>query len=87
MKHIASLLAALVCCLSVFAAEEKPEKPWRYVNGEQLRIINKGFNDTERTYSRLPLPGAGEGAAGEHPDRQAGCQPRVLRHGLHLPST
>ena len=55
MKHIASLLAALVCCLSVFAAEEKPEKPWRYVNGEQLRIINKGFNDTERTYSRLPL--------------------------------
>ncbi len=55
MKYITSVLAALLCSVAVFAADEKPEKPWRYVNGEQLRIINKGFNDTERTYSRLPL--------------------------------
>ena len=33
----------------------------------------------------LRLPGAGPGAAGCHPDSQAGRQPRLLRHGLYLP--
>lgn len=38
-----------------FAADEKEKAaPKRYVDARELRIINKGFNNTERMYSRLP---------------------------------
>ena len=50
------LLWTLLLVLSapaVLAADE-PEKPWQYVNANTLRIINKGFNNTEREYSRIP---------------------------------
>ena len=42
--------AAMLLTLGAFAADE-PEKPWKYVNAKDLRIINKGFNDTERDFS------------------------------------
>lgn len=38
--------------LNVFADEA--EQPWKLVDAQELRIINKAFDDTERTYSRLP---------------------------------
>ncbi len=50
------LLAAAICLISssaAFAADE-PEAPWTLVNAQDLRIINKAFDNTERTYSRLP---------------------------------
>ena len=36
-----------------YAADE-PETPWKLVDAQELRIINKAFDNTERTYSRLP---------------------------------
>lgn len=35
-------------------AEEQPEKPWQYVDARDLRIINKGWDNTLRTYTRIP---------------------------------
>lgn len=55
MKH--SLLIILFLAFSGIIrlnAADAPEKPWKYVDSESLRIINKGFHDSERTYSRLP---------------------------------
>jgi hypothetical protein len=55
MKHslIISILLVLTSLFQLRAADA-PEKPWKYVDSESLRIINKGFNDSERTYSRFP---------------------------------
>jgi len=35
-------------------AADEPETPWKLVDAQELRIINKAFDNTERTYSRLP---------------------------------
>lgn len=35
-------------------AQEKDEAPKTYVDATSLRIINKGFDDSERVFSRLP---------------------------------
>lgn len=39
--------------LSAFAAMAQEEKPWAYVDAQDLRVINKGWADTSRKYSRL----------------------------------
>ncbi len=46
-------LALLGSTASVFAADE-PEAPWQYVDAQNLRIINKGWKDTLRPYTRIP---------------------------------
>lgn len=54
MKKIVLTLAAVItAALAVFAADE-PEKPWRYVDARELRIINKGWEETLRPYTRIP---------------------------------
>lgn len=49
MKIHIIALAALA-----FAATASAQTAWTYVPAQELRVINKGFNDTERTFSRLP---------------------------------
>ena len=53
MKQI--LLAAAVA-LTAFAAsaQEKKETPWQLVDARELRIINKGWDNTPRDYPRIP---------------------------------
>lgn len=46
-------IIALSAAVSAYA--EEAEKPWQYVDAQNLRIINKAFDNTERTYSRLPI--------------------------------
>lgn len=55
MKH-SLIIPILLVLTSLFQlrAADAPEKPWKYVDSESLRIINKGFHDSERTYSRFP---------------------------------
>ena len=55
MKYslITIVLLALAGILQLQAADS-PDKTWKYVDSEDLRIINKGFGDSERTYSRFP---------------------------------
>lgn len=43
-----------VCLIGGYMFAEEPEQPWKYVNATDLRLINKGFTDTERLYARLP---------------------------------
>ncbi|MDE6300632.1 MAG: SGNH/GDSL hydrolase family protein [Muribaculaceae bacterium] len=50
---VAAVMAAGVC-LPSFAADEAPETPWSYVNAQDLRIINKGWDNTLRDYTRIP---------------------------------
>lgn len=45
------LMASAIMAAS---AQTKEEKPWKYVDAQELRIINKGWTDTERDYTRLP---------------------------------
>ncbi len=54
LKHLfaASLVALAVAPATMLAADA--EEPWKQVNATDLRIINKAFDNTERTYSRLP---------------------------------
>lgn len=54
-----TVAAALVCVAALSfntRAGEDPSKPWKLVNAEELRIINKAWpaGVTERKYSRLP---------------------------------
>ena len=52
-KLILTLAMAFVACCAAFAADE-PEKPWRYVDAQDLRVINKGWKETLRPYTRIP---------------------------------
>ncbi len=47
-----ALLAAL--SITPLAAQNIKDTPKQYVDATTLRIINKGFDDSERTFSRLP---------------------------------
>lgn len=47
------LTAAMLFCPGRAKADDKTE-PWKLVDASDLRIVNKGFNDTERKYARLP---------------------------------
>lgn len=57
-KSILSVMAALLISTAiapVAIAADEPEKPWTYVDAQNLRIINHAFaGETERTYARLP---------------------------------
>lgn len=57
-KSILSAIAALLISTAiapVALAADEPEKPWTYVDAQNLRIINHAFaGETERTYARLP---------------------------------
>lgn len=63
MKRVLTIVALLVV-LPVFAqqpAKEAPKAPeMKYVAAEDLMIINKGFENTELTFSRLPVDKKGE---------------------------
>jgi hypothetical protein len=54
-KYLKSLaaVALMTATASAFAADE-PETPWRYVDAQDLRIINKGWDNTARKYTRIP---------------------------------
>lgn len=53
MKRL--LISALISMFFLASfAEEKESTPKKYVNSLELRVINKGFNDSERSFSRLP---------------------------------
>lgn len=54
MKKSVLLLfsAILFNSFNLFAQSE--EEPWNYVDAKDLRIINKGWENTARTYTRLP---------------------------------
>lgn len=49
----AASIAIALCSGSAFAADE-PEAPWQYVNAQDLRVINKGWDNTLRDYTRIP---------------------------------
>ncbi|MDE6268185.1 MAG: SGNH/GDSL hydrolase family protein [Muribaculaceae bacterium] len=57
IRHL-TLLALSVASLSLGSltinAQDKTETPKKYVDATSLRIINKGFDDSERVFSRLP---------------------------------
>lgn len=57
MKRLTlALAAAIILALAPATGfAENVLAPSKYVNAQQLRIVNKGFNDTERLYSRLPI--------------------------------
>lgn len=57
LRKITALLtiAVAACTLAGHAEEAKKETPKQYIKATDLRIINKGFDDTERVYSRLPV--------------------------------
>ena len=48
-----SLFVALILASNSASAQNSPGLV--YYNADSFRIINKGFEDTELTYSRLPL--------------------------------
>lgn len=48
-------LSFLAFCAGTGVLAAQTPAPYKYVNSQELRIINKGFDDTERHYSRLPL--------------------------------
>lgn len=51
MKKLVLTFFVLIVCLSVIAAEPA----LRYVDAQNFRIINKGWNNTSTPYQRLPL--------------------------------
>ena len=53
MRHLFTLLC-LLACITAVADNEKETKPWRYVDAQELRVINKGWDNTLRKYTRLP---------------------------------
>lgn len=53
MKNIFLSLLMLAGATMVWA-DEAPEKPWQYVDAQNLRVINKGWNDTHGPYTRIP---------------------------------
>lgn len=53
MKKLFLLLALIALSFGVLRADE-PEKPWRYVDAQDLRVINKGWDNTIGPYTRIP---------------------------------
>ena len=51
---ILALSGLLSLASATIAAQEKKVTPKQYVDATSLRIINKGFDDSERVFSRLP---------------------------------
>ncbi|MDD2961387.1 MAG: SGNH/GDSL hydrolase family protein [Muribaculaceae bacterium] len=46
-------LCLLLASISTVKAENQPES-LKYINAQELRVINKGFDDTEGDYTRIP---------------------------------
>lgn len=55
MKNFAALLVLGIACASAAFAAEEPEKPWKYVDAQELRVINKGWDNTLGPYTRIPV--------------------------------
>lgn len=36
------------------SAQDAPERPWQYVDAQNLRVVNKGWDNTLRPYTRIP---------------------------------
>ena len=54
MKQLSiTLFAAIICTLTAIA-DDSTEASWQYVDAQQLRIINKGWDNTLRDYTRIP---------------------------------
>lgn len=54
MKRLFTILnIALLAALGLRAADA-PEKPWKYVDAQELRVINKGWDNTLGPYTRIP---------------------------------
>ena len=49
-----SVMLLAVAIMPLMANAEEAKKPLKYVNANELRIINKGFTDTEGPYTRIP---------------------------------
>ena len=54
MKKLLLAVMALVALAPAMKAEDAPETPWQYVNAQDLRVINKGWDNTLRPYTRIP---------------------------------
>ncbi len=48
------LLSTVVMSTAVSYAAETQEEPWKYVDARDLRVINKGWDNTLRPYTRIP---------------------------------
>ncbi len=46
-------MAMAAAAFTAFAADQ-PEKPWKYVDAQELRVINKAWDNTLRPYTRIP---------------------------------
>lgn len=53
MKKLLLLALALLAVMPLRAADE-PERPWELVNALDLRVINKGWDNTLRPFTRIP---------------------------------
>lgn len=54
IRHLIVLILAASALFPTKLFAEEKEQPWKYVNATDLRVINKFFDNTERTFSRLP---------------------------------
>lgn len=54
MKKLKIFLALCLAATAVASAAEKQETPWQYIDAQQLRVINKGWDNTLRPYTRIP---------------------------------
>lgn len=51
MKKQLLMILALAGAAQLAAADEEP---WQLVDAQELRVINKGWDDTARPYTRIP---------------------------------
>ena len=54
MNKIIIALAAAMSAALTLSAQTQAEQPWRYVDAQELRVINKGWDNTLRPYTRIP---------------------------------
>lgn len=54
MKKLFTMLAAVAALVPAARAAEAPAAPWQYVDAQELRVINKGWDNTLRPYTRIP---------------------------------
>lgn len=54
MKKLLLSLIALLAMAPAMRAADEPQQPWQYVNALDLRVINKGWDNTLRPFTRIP---------------------------------
>ncbi|MDE6436843.1 MAG: SGNH/GDSL hydrolase family protein [Muribaculaceae bacterium] len=54
MNKIIIALATAMSAALALSAQTQAEQPWRYVDAQELRVINKGWDNTLRPYTRIP---------------------------------